>query len=117
MSASSAIGKTVNFAGNNPNSPTSKIKNELSNGIKDYQNATPAQKNAIISNMSGKISGVAQGLSSSILNKTYTDLAPQLNQGMHDLYKDVYGKILATTQNTAIAKSRKCLHKLRWLVH
>ena len=51
------------------NDTEEKIKNELSNGIKDYKNATAAQKNSIISNMTGKVSGLAQGLSSSILNK------------------------------------------------
>ena len=104
VTASIALGKKVNFAGNNQNSPTAKIKNELSNAIGDYKNATAAQKNSIISNLTSKVSGISQGLSSSILNKTYADLAPKLNQGMHNLYKDVYGKILLATQNSAIAK-------------
>ena len=58
----------------------------------------------LIDNAARKISDISSGLSGSILNKTFADLAPDLNTGLHKMYKDVYGKILLATQNGAIAK-------------
>ena len=102
--ASTALGKVVNFAGNNQNTPVNKIKSELENAVQGFDVATAKEKMGLIENAARKISDVSSGLSGSILNKTYADLAPKLNTGLHKLYKDVYGKILLATQNGAIAK-------------
>ena len=51
-------------------------------------------------------------LSGSFVNKTYADLAPKLNTGLHDLYKRTYAKVLLATQNPAIAKKQELQHRL-----
>ena len=43
-------------------------------------------------------------MSGDFINKTYADLAPDLNKGLHDLYKRTYSLVLLATQNPAIAK-------------
>ena len=103
-SASGALGKVVNFAGNNQNTPVTKIKGELQNALDGFSVATAKEKVGIIENAARKMSNLSSGISGSILNKTYADLAPKLNTGLNKLYKDVYGKILLATQNGAIAK-------------
>ena len=103
-SASGALGKVVNFAGNNQNTPVNKIKSELENAVQGFDVATAKEKMGLIENAARKISDISSGLSGSILNKTFADLAPDLNTGLHKMYKDVYGKILLATQNGAIAK-------------
>ena len=102
--ASTALGKVVNFAGNNQNTPVNKIKSELENAVQGFDVATAKEKMGLIENAARKISDISSGLSGSILNKTFADLAPDLNTGLHKMYKDVYGKILLATQNGAIAK-------------
>ena len=102
-SVSSAVGKVVNFGGTNTNS-VDKVKNEVENALLGVSTATAKEKNSIIDSASRKITGIASGLSGSFINKTYADLSPKLNTGLHNLYKDVYGKILLATQNGAIAK-------------
>ena len=102
-SVSSAVGKAIYFGGTNNNS-VDKIKNEVENTLLTYGNATPKEKNSIIDSASRKITGIASSLSGSFINRTYADLSTDLNTGLHDLYKDVYGKILLATQNGAIAK-------------
>ena len=102
-SVSSAVGKTIYFGGTNTNS-VDKVKNEVENTLLTYSTATPKEKNSIIDSASRKITGIASSLSGSFINRTYADLSTDLNTGLHDLYKDVYGKILLATQNGAIAK-------------
>ena len=103
VSASVAINKVITFGGNNQNR-IAKVKSEIENAVNEVAYSSAKDKFRIIDNTSRKISGIAQSLSGSFLNKTFKDLAPKLNQGLHDLYKDVYGKILLATQNGAIAK-------------
>ena len=103
-SASAALGQVVNFAGNNQNTPVTKIKAELQNAVDGFDVATAKDKVSLIENAARKMANVSSGISGSILNKTYADLAPKLNTGLNKLYKDVYGKILLATQNGAIAK-------------
>ena len=76
----------------------------MENAVQGFDVATAKEKMGLIENAARKISDVSSGLSGSILNKTFADLAPQLNTGLHKMYKDVYGKILLATQNGAIAK-------------
>ena len=103
VSASVAINKVITFGGNNQNS-IAKVKSEIENAVNEVAYSSAKDKFRIIDNASRKISGIAQSLSGSFLNKTFKDLAPKLNDGLHNLYKDVYGKILLATQNGAIAK-------------
>jgi len=103
-SASASLGQVVNFAGNNQNTPVTKIKAELQNAVDGFDVATAKDKVSLIENAARKMANVSSGISGSILNKTYADLAPKLNTGLNKLYKDVYGKILLATQNGAIAK-------------
>ena len=82
-SASGALGKVVNFAGNNQNTPVNKIKSELENAVQGFDVATAKEKMGLIENAARKISDISSGLSGSILNKTFADLAPDLNTGLH----------------------------------
>ena len=103
-SASAALGKVVNFGGNNANTPVNKIKSELQNAVSDFDVSSAKEKASLLNKTARKIADVSTGISGDILNKTYAELAPKLNSGLHKLYKDVYGKILLATQNGAIAK-------------
>jgi len=103
-SASASLGQVVNFAGNNQNAPVNKIKSELQNAVSNFDIASAKEKSGILDNVARKISGISNGISGSIINKTYAELAPKLNTGLHDLYKKTYATILAATQNPAIAK-------------
>ena len=76
----------------------------MQNALDGFSVATAKEKVGIIENAARKMSNLSSGISGSILNKTYADLAPKLNTGLNKLYKDVYGKILLATQNGAIAK-------------
>ena len=102
-STSAAVGKVINFGGTNQNS-IQKVKSEVQNAVLNYSTATDKQKLSIIDSAARKITGVAGGISGDFVNKTYADLSPKLNQGLHDLYKRTYALILAATQNPAIAK-------------
>ena len=103
VSASVAINKVITFGGNNQNT-IAKVKSEIENAVNEVANSSSKDKFRIIDSASRKITGIAQSLSGSFLNNTFKDLAPDLNKGLHKLYKDVYGKILLATQNGAIAK-------------
>ena len=103
VSASVAINKVITFGGNNQNT-IAKVKSEIENAVNEVASSSSKDKFRIIDSASRKITGIAQSLSGSFLNNTFKDLAPDLNKGLHKLYKDVYGKILLATQNGAIAK-------------
>ena len=100
---SQAVGKVINFGGTNQNS-IQKVKSEVQNAVLNYSTATGKQKLSIIDSAARKITGVAAGMSGDFINKTYADLAPDLNKGLHDLYKRTYAVVLLATQNPAIAK-------------
>ena len=103
--ASSAIGMKITFGDTSGSrSKITKAKGEIENAVNAVKNATPTQRLNIINGVSRKLTGLASGMTGDIINTTYADLAPKLNQGLHKLYKDVYGKVLLATQNTAIAK-------------
>ena len=102
-STSAAVGKVINFGGTNQNS-VQKVKSEVQNAVLNYSTATDKQKLSIIDSAARKITGVAGGISGDFVNKTYADLSPKLNKGLHDLYKRTYALVLLATQNPAIAK-------------
>ena len=101
--ASAANEKVINFGGRNQNT-VDKIYGNVENAINEVANASPKDKFRIIDNASRKITGIAQSLSGSFVNKTFADLSPRLNKGLHDLYKRTYAAVLLATQNPAIAK-------------
>ena len=102
-STSAANEKVINFGGRNQNT-VDKIYGNVENAINEVANASPKDKFRIIDNASRKITGIAQSLSGSFVNKTFADLSPKLNKGLHDLYKRTYAAVLLATQNPAIAK-------------
>ena len=102
-STSAAVGKVINFGGTNQNS-VQKVKSEVQNAVLNYSTATDKQKLSIIDSAARKITSVAGGISGDFVNKTYADLSPKLNKGLHDLYKRTYALVLLATQNPAIAK-------------
>ena len=102
-STSAANGKQINFGGSNENR-VEKINGQIENAVNDVANASSKDKFRIIDNTARKITGIAQSLSGSFVNKTFADLKPKLNQGLHDLYKKTYALVLLATQNPSIAK-------------
>ena len=102
-STSAANGKVINFGGSNQNT-VEKINGQIENAVNEVANSTSKDKFRIIDNTARKITGIAQALSGSFVNKTFADLSPKLNQGLHDLYKKTYAIVLLATQNPAIAK-------------
>ena len=102
-STSTANEKIINFGGSNQNT-VEKLNGQIENAVKEVANATSKDKFRIIDNTSRKITGIAQALSGSFVNKTFADLKPKLNKGLHDLYKKTYATVLLATQNPAIAK-------------
>ena len=104
-STSAANGKVINFGGSNENR-VEKINGQIENAVNEVANSTSKDKFRIIDNTARKITGIAQALSGSFVNKTFADLKPKLNKGLHDLYKKTYATVLLATQNPAIAKKR-----------
>ncbi len=100
-SVSTAIGTVISFAGS---SEVQEMKNEMKNAINDVKNATGPMKAKIISETSKKMKGLSNGLIGDMVKTTYKDLAPALNGGLGNLYKDVFGKVLAATKSSSIAK-------------
>ena len=47
-----------------------------------------------------------------MVNTTYDSLSPQLNSGLHNLYKDKYGEAFAKTGNILLAK--KATEAQKW---
>ena len=46
----------------------------------------------------------SKGMIKDMVNSTFDSLSPQLNSGLHSLYKSEYGKVLAQTGDIALAK-------------
>ena len=67
-STSAANGKVINFGGSNENR-VEKINGQIENAVNDVANASPKDKFRIIDNTARKITGIAQSLSGSFVNK------------------------------------------------
>ena len=100
-STSNAMGQVVSFAG----TPTqTAISNDLKNATASYANATGSKKKELITNFSKKIANRTNSFTSDLTRTSMKSLAPKLNSGLDLLYSNVFGTVLAATQNTAIAK-------------
>ena len=102
-SPSAGVEKVINFGGSNQNT-VEKLNGQIENAVNEVANATPKDRFRIIDNTARKVTGIAQALSGSFVNKTFADLSPKLNQGLDKLYKQVYGVVLLATRSGAIAK-------------
>tara|TARA_B100000927_G_scaffold73855_1_gene58830 strand:- start:1682 stop:4231 length:2550 start_codon:yes stop_codon:yes gene_type:complete len=103
--ASSVLGTTITFGDTGgARSAVNKINGEVKNAIKEFQNATPQFKNKVLSDASKNLANIATGMSASMVTSTFNDMAPKLNQGLHKLYKDKYGEVLAKTGDIGLAK-------------
>ena len=100
-SVSDAVGSCVALAGTDAQT---EIQTNLKNATKEFKNATGAQKNKLISNLTKKIGGISNSFTGDLTKSALTSLAPKLNSGLDVLYGDVFSKIVAATKNTAIAK-------------
>ena len=98
---STVIGKCVSLAGTDA---ATEIQTELQNGIKEVKGATGQQKLKLIANKAKKLTGIANSFTGDLTVSSAKTLGDKLNGGLNTLYADVFGKVLAATQNTAIAK-------------
>ena len=103
------IGKEVvlasGLAGANKNTKvTNGIKNKLKNGLGDIQNAIPKDKFKEISSVSKSIVSSTKPIIKDMVNTTFDELAPQLNGGLKNIYKNKFSDVLSKTGNIALAK-------------
>ena len=103
------IGKEVvlasGLAGANKNTKvTNGIKNKLKNGLGDIQNAIPKDKFKEISSVSKSIVSSTKPIIKDMVNTTFDELAPQLNGGLKNIYKNEFSDVLSKTGNIALAK-------------
>ena len=97
------LGSGVQAAVNNTKS-TNKIKNVLKNKLPDIKNAIPQDKFKGLAEGAEEIVSVSKPMIKDMVNTTFDELAPQLNGGLHKLYKDKFGEIMSKTGNIALAK-------------
>ena len=55
-----------------------------------------------------EIVSASKGIVKDMVNSTFDSLSPELNDGLHKLYKDEYGKVFEKTKDIALAKSCHC---------
>ena len=103
--ASSVLGTTITFGDTSgARSAVTKINGEIKNALKDFKNATPALKNKVLADASRNLASISTSMSSNMIKSTFDNMAPMMNDGLHKLYKDKYGAVLAKTGNIALAK-------------
>ena len=103
------IGKEVvlasGLAGANKNTKvTNGIKNKLKNGLGDIQNSVGKDKFKQISSVSKSIVSSTKPIIKDMVNTTFDSLAPQLNGGLKNLYKNEFSDVLQKTGNISLAK-------------
>ena len=104
-----AIGQEIMFAqgakGSADNSKaTNNIKNTLKNTLTDMKSMTFKDKFKGIFEGAEQIVSASKGMIKDMVNTTYDSLSPELNSGLHSLYKDEFGRVLAETGDMALAK-------------
>ena len=97
------LGSGVQAAVNNTKS-TNKIKNVLKNKLPDIKNAIPQDKFKGLAEGAEEIVSASKPMIKDMVNTTFDELAPQLNGGLHKLYKDKFGEVMSKTGNIALAK-------------
>ena len=103
------IGREVVFASGaaaaaDNSKATNNIKNALKNTLSEMKSLTVKESFKGIFEGAEEIVSASKGMIKDMVNTTFDSLSPQLNDGLHKLYKDEYGKILAKTGNIALAK-------------
>ena len=104
-----AIGQEIMFAqgakGSADNSKaTNNIKNTLKNTLTEMKSMTFKEKFKGIFEGAEQIVSASKGMIKDMVNTTYDSLSPELNSGLHSLYKDEFGRVLAETGDMALAK-------------
>ena len=83
---------------------TNKIKNTLKNTLSEVQNSIPKDKFKGLSEGASEIVSASKPMIKDMVNTTFDSLIPQLNGGLHKLYKDKFGEVMSKTGNLALAK-------------
>ena len=97
------LGSGVQAAAANTKS-TNKIKNTLKNTLSEVQNSVPKDKFKGLAEGASEIVSASKPMIKDMVNTTFDELAPQLNGGLHKLYKDKFGEVMSKTGNLALAK-------------
>ena len=100
LSFSSLIGQTTIFANTCSGTSTEGIVSEVTNLLDKIQNGANAFLNIKqeISQVVDKIQGIAQGFIGQMFNHLFESLIPVLQKGLDLLYKEVFAKVYAITQ-------------------
>ena len=104
-----AIGQEIIYAqgagGSESNAKaTNQIKNTLKNTLTEMKSMTFKDKFKGVFEGAEQIVSASKGMIKDMVNTTFDSLSPELNGGLHKLYKDEYGKVLAATGSIALAK-------------
>ena len=83
---------------------TNAVKNTLKNTLSDMSSLTFKDKFKGIFEGAEQIVGQSKSMIKDMVNTTFDSLSPELNGGLHKLYKDEYAKVLAETGDIALAK-------------
>ena len=83
---------------------TNKIKNTLKNTLSEVQNSIPKDKFKGLAEGASEIVSASKPMIKDMVNTTFDSLVPQLNGGLHNLYKDKFGEVMSKTGNLALAK-------------
>ena len=97
------LGSGIQAAANNTKS-TNKIKNTLKNTLSEVKNSIPKDKFKGLANGAKQIVSASKPMIKDMVNTTFDELAPQLNGGLNNLYKDKFGEVMKKTGNLALAK-------------
>ena len=73
---------------------TNQIKNTLKNTLTEMKSMTFKDKFKGIFEGAEQIVSASKGMIKDMVNTTFDSLSPELNSGLHKLYKDEYGKVL-----------------------
>ena len=103
------IGREVVFASGiaaaaDNSKATNNIKNALKNTLSEMKSLTVKESFKGIFEGAEEIVSASKGMIKDMVNTTFDSLSPQLNDGLHKLYKDEFGKVFAKTGNLALAK-------------
>ena len=97
------LGSGIQAAVNNTKS-TNKIKNTLKTTLSEVKNSIPKDKFKGLAEGASEIVSATKPMIKDMVNTTFDDLAPQLNGGLHKLYKTKFNEVMGKTGNLALAK-------------
>ena len=103
------IGREVVFASGaaqaaDNSKATNNIKNTLKNTLTEMKSLTVKESFKGIFEGAEEIVSASKGIVKDMVNSTFDSLSPELNDGLHKLYKDEYGKVFEKTKDIAAAK-------------